>query len=239
MELSLYFLYAFFYKKNMNKRVFKAVIIVFIIVGSGFGTFIYYKYYKPAIYNIELPHGLCVNASLPIGVATDSYRLKNNQIYRERVLSNFNLIVGEWEMKWGELENESGQYDFTRSDYLVEFAEANGMKIHGHTLIWHGDIPSRIENFNGTPAQLEQAMKEHIQTVVTRYKGRIQTWDVVNEAFDWIKENKSYGYRNTIFYRMLGKDYIAKAYQWAHEADPDAKLYYNDYELIDNPEKAR
>jgi endo-1,4-beta-xylanase len=149
------------------------------------------------------------------------------------MIANFNLITGEWQMKWGQLENTSGQYNFEAFDYLVDFAESHGMKIHGHTLIWHEDIPNRIKNFNGTPTEFEQIMKNHIQTVVGRYKGRIQTWDVVNEAFDWTS------YRDTIFYRMLGKDYISKAYLWAHEADPHAILYYNDYDMIKHPEKAQ
>ena len=217
----------------MKRKTFLSIIFIVIIAGSLSGTYIYYNYFKPAEYSVELPHGLYVNASVPIGVATNSHSLKTDSLYREKSLTNFNLITGEWQMKWGQLENASGQYNFEEFDYLVDFAESHGMKVHGYTLIWHEDIPDRIRYFNGTAEELEQIMKNHIQTVVGHYKGRIQSWDVVNEAFD-----KTF-YRNTTFYRILGKDYLAKAFQWVHEADPDAILYYNDYDMIKHPEKAQ
>ncbi len=208
-------------------------VLIFILIASGiFGPIVYFEYYKPAEYSIELPHGLYFNASVPIGIATNSRSLSDDDAYREKIIANFNLITGEWQMKWAHLENTSGQYNFEEFDYLVNFGETHGMKVHGHTLIWHESVPDRVEKFNGTKAEFETIMKTHIQTVVGRYKGRIQSWDVVNEAFDWTE------YRDSIFYRMLGKEYIAKAFQWAHEADPDAKLYYNDYGMLRNPEKA-
>lgn len=146
----------------------------------------------------------------------------------ETVKKHFNSIVAENCMKSEEIHPEEGVYDFTLADQFVKFGEDNGMFIIGHCLIWHSQLAKWFpydENGNYvTPEVLKERMKEHITTIVSRYKGRIHGWDVVNEA---IIEDGSY--RKSPFYEILGEEFIPLAFQYAHEADPDAELYLNDY----------
>ena len=151
----------------------------------------------------------------------------------ETIKKHFNSIVAENCMKSEEIHPEEGVYDFTLADKFVEFGEANDMFIIGHCLIWHSQLaqwfPYDDEGNFVTPDVLKERMKEHITTIVTRYKGRIHGWDVVNEA---ILEDGSY--RKSPFYQILGEEFIPLAFQYAHEADPDAELYLNDYGM-NNP----
>lgn len=144
------------------------------------------------------------------------------------VKKHFNAIVAENCMKMEEVHPEEGKYTFDQADQLVKFGEDNGLTITGHCLIWHSQCPEWFfQDKNGkevSPEVLKQRMKEHIYTVAKRYKGRLKGWDVVNEA---IIEDGSY--RKSKFYQILGEEFIPLAFQYAHEADPDAELYYNDY----------
>lgn len=146
----------------------------------------------------------------------------------ETIKKHFNSIVAENCMKSEEIHPEEGVYDFTLADKFVEFGEANDMFIIGHCLVWHSQLAEWFPyDENGeyvSPEVFKQRMKEHITTIVTRYKGRIHGWDVVNEA---ILEDGSY--RKSPFYEILGEEFIPLAFQYAHEADPDAELYLNDY----------
>lgn len=141
---------------------------------------------------------------------------------------HFNAIVAENCMKSEVIHPEEGTYNFVPADSLVSFGEQNGMKVIGHCLIWHSQLAPWFcvdkDGRNVSPDVLKQRIKEHITTIVGRYKGRIHGWDVVNEA---IIEDGSY--RQTKFYEILGEEYIPFAFECAHEADPEAELYYNDY----------
>jgi endo-1,4-beta-xylanase len=119
-------------------------------------------------------------------------------------------------------------YDWSKSDAIVDYAEANGMNIHGHALIWHESVPSALENFTGTDAEFEAIVEDYITTTVTRYKGKVDSWDVVNEA---IADNRS-SLRPTIFRQRMGENYVEKCFQFARNADPDVKLFYNDYNMV-------
>jgi len=147
----------------------------------------------------------------------------------------FNSIVAENCMKSEEIHPKEKLYNFSQADEFVEFGEKNVMAIIGHTLIWHSQLASWFcvdkSGKNVSPEILKKRMKEHITTVVGRYKGRIKGWDVVNEA---IEDDGSY--RNSKFYEILGEEYIPLAFQYAHEADPNAELYYNDFSMS-NPRK--
>ncbi|WAJ71920.1 endo-1,4-beta-xylanase [Catenovulum adriaticum] len=149
-----------------------------------------------------------------------------------QLLSNkhFSAITAENSMKWEEIHPKPGKYDFSVSDKLVKLAEDNNQFVIGHTLLWHQQTPNWVfEGENGQPASrqvLLKRLKNHIDTIVGRYKGRIQGWDVVNEAL-----NEDGSMRNSKWYQILGEDYIAKAFEFAHAADPGAELYYNDYNL--------
>lgn len=144
------------------------------------------------------------------------------------IKEQFNSIVAENCMKSMYLQPKEGEFFFDDADRFVAFGEANDMYIIGHTLIWHSQAPSWFftdkDGQNVSPEVLKERMKNHITTVVSRYKGRIKGWDVVNEA---IMEDGSY--RKSKFYEILGEEFIPLAFQYAHEADPDVELYYNDY----------
>ena len=163
--------------------------------------------------------GVALNVNQSSGVDTSSIKL---------VKQHFNSIVAENCMKCEVIHPEEDRYDFTLADQFVSFGEKNGMAVIGHCLIWHSQLAPWFcvdeKGNNVTPEVLKQRMKDHITTIVTRYKGRIKGWDVVNEA---ILEDGSY--RKSKFYEILGEEFIPLAFQYAHEADPDAELYYNDY----------
>jgi len=146
------------------------------------------------------------------------------------VKAQFNTISPENVLKWEVVHPRPGVYDFTQSDRFVAFGEANGMFIVGHTLVWHSQVPRWVfQDSAGKPLTrdaLLARMRDHIQTVVGRYKGRIKGWDVVNEAL-----NEDGTLRHSPWQTIIGDDYIEKAFEFAHEADPSAELYYNDYNL--------
>lgn len=144
------------------------------------------------------------------------------------IASQFNSVTPENEMKWERIHPEPGRYEFGLADSIVDFAERNGMKVIGHTLVWHSQTPrwvfqDSLGNQLTRDALLER-MREHIHTVVGHYKGRVLGWDVVNEAV-----NEDGSLRKTKWLEIIGEDYIEKAFIFANEADPDAELYYNDY----------
>ncbi len=149
----------------------------------------------------------------------------------------FNSITSENEMKWMHIHPEPDKYDFTASDRFVRFGVKNNMFIVGHTLVWHWQTPRWVfEGKNGNDADREtllKRMKEHIFTVMRHYKGKVKGWDVVNEAID-----DDGSIRKTKWSQIIGEDFIAKAFEYAHEADPNAELYYNDFTL-DEPAKRK
>lgn len=151
------------------------------------------------------------------------------------VRRQFNTISPENVLKWESVHPTPGTFDFGPSDKYVAFGEQNRMAIIGHTLVWHSQTPAWVfRAADGTPATrdtLLARMRDHIRTVVGRYKGRVHGWDVVNEAL-----NEDGTLRKSPWLAIIGEDFIAKAFQFAHEADPKAELYYNDYSL-ENPAK--
>ena len=162
--------------------------------------------------------------------------LNLNQIYERDtaavrvVKQQFSSIVAEDCMKSMYMQPKEGEFHFEDADKFVEFGEKNGMQIIGHTLVWHSQTPAWLfTDENGADVSREvmiERMKNHITTIVSRYKGRIQGWDVVNEA---ISDDGSW--RKNKFYEIIGEEYISLAFQFAREADPDAELYYNDYNM--------
>lgn len=151
-----------------------------------------------------------------------------DQVSDSIVLRHFNSIVPEDCMKHENIHPGKDQYYWDEADKFVQFGIDNGMQVIGHCLVWHSQqAPWLFVGDDGqqvTADELKARMKDHITTVVTRYKGKITGWDVVNEA---IVEDGSY--RNSLWYQILGEEFIPLAFQYAHEADPDLELYYNDY----------
>ena len=146
------------------------------------------------------------------------------------IKAQFNSISPENVLKWEVVHPQVGRYDFSLADKYVEFGEQNHMFVIGHTLVWHSQVPKWVfEDDKGNPVSREvllDRMHDHISKVVGRYKGRIRGWDVVNEAL-----NEDGTLRPSRWMKIIGADYIEKAFRFAHEADPDAQLYYNDYSL--------
>ncbi len=146
------------------------------------------------------------------------------------IVDNFNFVVAENCMKCEVIHPEEGIYDFTLADQFVDKARAAGMRILGHCLIWHSQCaPWFHYDEQGnlvSPEVLKKRMREHIFTIVNHFRGRIDAWDVVNEAFE-----DDGTPRKSLFYQILGSDYIPLAFQYAHEADPTAELYYNDFSM--------
>lgn len=152
------------------------------------------------------------------------------------VVTQFNSITAENVLKWDHIHPEPNQYNFKLADEFIDFGIKNGMFILGLTLVWHSQTSSWVfQDRSEKPASrdtLLSRMREHIRTVVGRYRGRIRGWDVVNEAFE-----DDGTLRKSTWLDGIGADFIEKTFEYAHEADPDAELYYNEYNLW-KPEKA-
>ena len=155
------------------------------------------------------------------------------------LIGEFNCLTAENSMKMQYVQPEEGVFNFKSSDALLHIADKAGMEVVGHALVWHHQVPHWIfKDSEGNPVSREiliQRMKDHIFEVVGRYKGKIKYWDVVNEAVDLRYENGQQVafYRESPWYTIIGEDYIELAYQFAHEADPNALLLYNDYSMTD------
>lgn len=151
------------------------------------------------------------------------------------VEKHFDWVVAENCMKCEVIHPQEGVYDFTLADQFVDKALASGLKVMGHCLIWHSQCAKWFHyDKDGklvSKEVLKKRMKEHITTVMSHFKGRVSAWDVVNEAFE-----DDASPRNSLFYQILGTDYIPLAFQYAHEADPTAELYYNDFSM-NKPQK--
>ncbi|MBZ9631697.1 endo-1,4-beta-xylanase [Salegentibacter sp. LM13S] len=212
---------------------------IFILLLSVFFTFYSCNTNKKSVDNVDsFPTSLkeAFKDKFYIGTTLNTWQISGRQPEEIKVAKeNFNSIVAENIMKSARIQPKEGEFNFSLADELVNFGEENNMHIHGHTLIWHSQAPDWFfvdEDGNTVSKEiLTQRMKEHIHMVVGRYKGRIHSWDVVNEA---IEDDGSY--RESKFYKILGEDFIKLAFEFAHEADPDAELYYNDYSMS-NPGK--
>jgi len=164
-----------------------------------------------------------------IGAAINQPQITGRDTAGVRILEQqFDAIVAENDMKSMNIHPEENRYDFSISDQFVALGEKNNMWVTGHCLLWHSQLSPWFcideKGNNVSPEVLKQRMKDHITTIVSRYKGRIKGWDVVNEAI--LDDGK---WRDSKFYQILGEECMELAFQYAHEADPDVELYYNDY----------
>ncbi|WP_213456014.1 endo-1,4-beta-xylanase [Rhizomonospora bruguierae] len=161
-----------------------------------------------------------------IGTAVDVNALKNDALYERLVGQEFNTVTPENAMKWESVEPQRGVYTWEQADALVDYARAHDQLVRGHTLIWHNQNPSWLTDGNFSTAELRAILKEHIATQMRHFKGRIWAWDVANEVID-----DSGQLRSTFWLQKLGPGYIADAFRWAHQADPKAILFLNDYNV--------
>ena len=170
--------------------------------------------------DLAAPSGLLIGAAADAPYFTDPN-------YVQALGGQYNLIVPENDLKFAETEPAQDQYNFCAADQLLAFAQAIDMKMRGHNLVWSQYLPGWLTSGGFTSAQIAAILQDHIDNVVGRYKGELVDWDVVNEA---VSSSAPYGLDQTSFwYQKLGSGYLDMAFQLAHAADPNAKLFYNDY----------
>ena len=192
-------------------------------------------------------------ASFHVGVASAFYGARLGEpAFAATVAREFNQITPENDTKWGPLQPSPGVWDFTSADRIVDFALAHGMKVKGHVLVWHEQLPAWLTAMEAegvlTPTKLREIVRRHVYTVVGHFRGRIAGWDVVNVAVrdgighwpanvggdgDGAGAGVGFGdvLRDTMFSRFMGPSFVGDAFRWAHEADPEAVLLYNDYSI--------
>jgi endo-1,4-beta-xylanase len=169
---------------------------------------------------------LASRVGLRVGTAVNTDAFAADATYRKITNQQFSTVTPENVMKWQLVEPTQGIYDWAAADRLVKSAQANGQLVRGHTLVWHSQLPNWLTAGTYTSAELRALLHKHITDEVTHFRGKIWQWDVVNEAF-----NDDGTMRDTIWLRAMGPGYIAGAFRWAHEADPHALLFYNDYNI--------
>lgn len=173
---------------------------------------------------------------LKIGAAINSWHLNRESTEYAVIAKHFNVFTLENQSKPEPVHPEEDRWVFDPVDRFVGFGEENGVTLRGHTLVWHSQVPGwffRDGEGDASSELLLNRMRDHIRTMVTRYRGKIHTWDVVNEVL-----RDEGGLRESAWYRISGKEYIKEAFRTAHEADPDARLIINDYNLESSDAKA-
>ncbi|MDT0648630.1 endo-1,4-beta-xylanase [Autumnicola edwardsiae] len=223
--------------KNIYKKINLLLVCSILFVGCKSGSEENNEVAATTTQEQEQEKGLkdYYSEYFPVGVAVAPNSFEGKS--KELILQHYNSLTPENVMKMGEIHPEQDRYSWEAADKIANFARENDMKMRGHALVWHqqtGDwIFKAQDGGQVSKEELLQRMKNHIDTVVSRYKGTIYAWDVVNEA---IADNPEEFLRTSEWYEILGEDFIIKAFEYAHEADPEAKLFYNDYNAI-IPEK--
>lgn len=171
-------------------------------------------------------------ASFPLGVCATTEQF-DDLGWTELVRTHFDRVTPEWEMKAEAFARPEGGYDFTRADRLVDAAAARGLAAFGHTLVWYSQVPRPFLALDGDRQAFAEAYREYVTTAARRYAGRVVGWDVVNEPV----LDDGQGYRDCLWRRNLGMDYVRLAFEHAREADPNAVLFLNEYNLEQLPKK--
>lgn len=179
---------------------------------------------------------LAAQRGFSIGAAAHDQHITDDRQYATVLAREFDSLTPYTAMKWGALHPEPDRYDFSGADALVDFASAHRMRVRGHTLVWGGAVdPPNPDYVNAasSPSALRALMAEHIDTVMKRYAGRVDRWDVVNEPVTVFGQaGATDGLRDHVFLQQLGPGYIAEALELAHAADPNARLFVNDFFVL-------
>ncbi|MFW5767995.1 MAG: endo-1,4-beta-xylanase [Bacteroidota bacterium] len=175
----------------------------------------------------QSPSGLKDSASFPVGTAIRPNQLTNDSSMQAIVNKDFNSITLENSMKMYAVHSSENEYNWEHVDEVVNYTQQNNLRLHGHAFIWHAGTPDWIHEMEPDSAMLDKIMEEYILTYGKRYKGKVAGWDVVNEAV----LDSSGDFRESIWYETMGEAYIARAFELAHKADPDAVLFYNDFNI--------
>ncbi|NJN33959.1 MAG: endo-1,4-beta-xylanase [Saprospiraceae bacterium] len=170
------------------------------------------------------PKTLKETLPFPLGASLSPTKLFSIAAYRKTVDAEFSSVTAENMMKMHIIHPETNRYNWLRADTIVNVAKQNKQRVHGHAFVWHESTPNWVKGFQGDAAAWDSLIKSHIQTILSYYKGKIGSWDVVNEAF-----NDDGTWRNSVYREKLGDDYVAKCFKWAREADPSVLLFYNDF----------
>ena len=170
-------------------------------------------------------------SAFDIGTALNAEQIQEKEPFAKAMVpQQFGAVTPENIMKAEVIHPEWNRYDFTLADQLVSYAQKNHLKVNAHTLIWHSQLPNFVRGMQSADS-VRRYLEDHITTVASRYKDKVYSWDVVNEA---LEEDGTL--RKSIFLQKLGEDYIVDAFRIAQKAAPDVKLYYNDYN-IEQPKK--
>jgi len=169
-------------------------------------------------------------AKFKVGAAVKMKDLQGEANYKNAVIKHYNQITAEFEMKMASIWSSSTAYNFTAADYLVGFAKDNNMEVHGHTLVWYDSFPEWFKNAKYDSIAFESKVKIYITDVVGRYKGRVKSWDVVNEVFADGGALRNETVIKPIFNDPIG--FYGRCFKYAKAADPEAKLFYNDYSVV-------
>lgn len=167
--------------------------------------------------------------SIPFGVAIQDGALREDAAYRAALIEHCQLLVGEGGLKWFDVRPAPGHFIFDQPDRVLEFASQNGMQMRGHTLCWYAANPDWVMDIRGE-AEAERHLLEHIEMVVTRYRGRVPSWDVVNEPIS--EDPRQTGrMRESVWQAALGEKHVEIALRMAAQVDPDAQLVINEYDI--------
>lgn len=209
-----------------HHKIFPLLLLIFFITSCGQATTQVQKdrtvqaspTSTPTLRSLALAHGIFIGTTVNVDA------LQNETQYRDVLATEFNMVTPEVSMKFDATEPQLGHYTFTAGDTIVAFAKAHNMQVRGHNLVWYIALPSWLTNGHFTREELISILHAHILAEVSHYRGQVNIWDVVNEAI-----NSNGSLRDSIWLRGIGPDYLDMAFRWAHEANPQARLFYNDY----------
>ena len=208
---------------SFSRIAFSAALISTGIIGVGFSN----AFADETIRDLAKERGRFIGTILNSEWFNDAIEPEFEEIHK----TQFNVVVAENEMKFDATEPNENEFNFTKGDKMVEYALANGIRVRGHALAWHSQVAGWVSsNYAGQKEKLLSVLKNHIEKVVGHYKGKVAEWDVVNEAIndDYNADWRSNG---SVWYEGIGAEFLDSAFVWAHAADPDAELCYNDYSL--------